>query len=72
MNETRLQVLKEADRNPKSRSYLMVKQDDPPDLIVVLYDFDPSGSRQALFRLFDDLDRYVQNDSYEGYNSGCT
>ncbi len=44
MDETQVQVLKEAGRRAQSQSYLWVQRGGPPDERVILYDYDASRS----------------------------
>jgi transposase len=45
MDETTLQVLKEPAKLPQSNSYLWVRRGGPPDLPIILFDYDPSRSQ---------------------------
>ena len=71
MDETRVQVLKEAGKSPHSQSYLWVQRGGPPDRPIVLYDYDPSRSQDVPKRLLHDFSGYLQTDGYEGYNKVC-
>jgi transposase len=69
MDETTLQVLKEPAKLPQSNSYLWVRRGGPPDLPVLLFDYDPSRSQAVPLRLLEGYRGYVQVDGYDGYNA---
>ncbi len=69
MDETPVQVLKEAGRRAQSKSYLWVQRGGPPDDRVILYDYDPSRSGAVPQRLLAGYSGYLQSDGYEGYNA---
>ena len=69
MDETTVQVLKEAGRRAQSKSYLWVQRGGPPDGRVILYDYDPSRSGGVPVRLLSGYSGYLQTDGYEGYNA---
>ena len=69
MDETTVQVLKEAGRAPQSKSYLWVQRGGPPDRPVILYDYDPSRGQAVPTRLLEGFAGYLQSDGYEGYNA---
>jgi transposase len=68
MDETRVQVLKEPDKDPASNSYMWVQTGGPPGQSVVLFDYDPSRSGEVPARLLQDYQGYLMTDGYEGYN----
>ena len=69
MDETPVQVLREAGRRAQSKSYLRVQRGGPPDGRVILYDYDPSRSGAVPQRLLAGYSGYLQTDGYEGYNA---
>mgnify|MGYP002641079523 CR=1 FL=1 len=69
IDETPVQVLKEAGRSAQSKSYLWVQRGGPPDGRVILYDYDPSRSGGVPVRLLAGYSGYLQSDGYEGYNA---
>jgi len=69
MDETVVQVLKEKDRSPTSNSYMWVQTGGPPDMPVVLYDYDPSRSAKVPVRLLEGFNGYLMTDGYDGYNA---
>lgn len=71
MDETRLQVLKEAGRSAQSQSYLWVQRGGPPDRPILLYDYDPSRSEEVPTRLLADYAGFLQVDGYSGYDKVC-
>ena len=66
IDETPVQVLKEAGRRAQSKSYLWVQRGGPPDGRVILYDYDPSRSGAVPQRLLSGYSGYLQSDGYEG------
>ena len=69
MDETTVQVLKEAGKTAQSKSYLWVQRGGPPNHPIVLYDYDSSRSGSVPTRLLSGYDGYLQTDGYEGYNA---
>ena len=69
MDETPVQVLKEAGRRAQSKSYLWVQRGGPPAGRVILYDYDASRSGAVPQRLLAGYSGYLQTDGYEGYNA---
>lgn len=69
MDETVVQVLKEAGRRAQTKSYLWVQRGGPPDGRVILYDYDPSRGGAVPERLLADYSGYLQSDGYDGYNA---
>lgn len=71
MDETVLKVLKEPDRSVHSDKYMWVTRGGPPGQPSVLFEYDPSRSREVPLRLLDDFSGYLQTDGYAGYNAVC-
>ena len=67
MDETVVQVLKEAGKAPTSNSYMWVQSGGPPDKPVVLFDYDPSRSATVPTRLLEGFKGYLMTDGYAGY-----
>ena len=67
MDETTVQVLKEPDRPPTSKSYLWVQRGGPPDQPVILYTYAPSRSQAVAQGLLTGFAGYLQSDGYEVY-----
>jgi transposase len=71
MDETTVQVLKEPGKTATSKSYMWVQKGGPPDLPVILFDYDPSRGQQVPLRLLEGYQGYLQTDGYEGYAAVC-
>jgi hypothetical protein len=67
MDETVVQVLKEAGRKATSNSYMWVQTGGPPGKPVVLFDYDPSRSAEVPLRLLSGYKGYLMTDGYTGY-----
>ena len=71
-DETRIQVLKEPNRSPTGDKYMWVTLGGLPNQQSVLFEYDPSRSREVQLRLLDGFtDGYLQTDGYAGYNEVC-
>lgn len=68
-DETRLQVLKEPDRDPTSQSWMWVQTGGPPDHPVVLFDYTSSRAQDVPLRLLEGYQGYLMTDDYAGYNA---
>ena len=68
-DETRVQVLKEPDRDPTSQSWMWVQASGPPDRKVVLFDYTSSRAQDVPLRLLESYRGYVMTDDYAGYNA---
>lgn len=69
MDETVVQVLKEAGKAPASNSYMWVQTGGPPGKPVILHDYDPSRSGTVPVRLLAGWRGYLMTDGYDGYNA---
>jgi transposase len=69
MDETTVQVLKEAGRAATSGSYMWVQTGGPPARPVILYDYDPSRSGEVPQRLLADWRGYLMTDGYRAYDA---
>jgi hypothetical protein len=67
MDETRIQVLKEAGRSASSNSYIWVQRGGPPDQPVVLFFYDPSRGQAVAKDLLAGFSGYLQSDGFEVY-----
>jgi transposase len=67
MDETPVQVLKEPDKPPTSKSYMWVTLNGACDPAIVLYDYDPSRSQAVPARLLEHYHGYLVTDGYKGY-----
>lgn len=68
-DETRVQVLKEPDRDPTSQSWMWVQASGPPNRKVVLFDYTSSRAQDVPLRLLESYRGYVMTDDYAGYNA---
>jgi hypothetical protein len=68
-DETRVQVLKEPDRDPTSQSWMWVQASGPPERKVVLFDYTSSRAQDVPLRLLETYRGYVMTDDYAGYNA---
>jgi transposase len=68
-DETRVQVLKEQDREPSSQSWMWVQTGGLPDKPVILFDYSPSRAQEVPTRLLNGYRGYVMTDDYAGYNA---
>ncbi|TVQ50569.1 MAG: IS66 family transposase, partial [Gammaproteobacteria bacterium] len=71
MDETRLQVLKEPGKRAERQSYVWVQRGGPPAHPIVLYDYDPSRSRQVPIQVLEGFSGYLVTDGYEAYAEVC-
>lgn len=68
-DETRVQVLKEAGREPSSQSWMWVQTGGPPDRPVILFDYSTSRAQEIPLRLLAGYRGYLMTDDYAGYNA---
>ncbi|WP_053980423.1 IS66 family transposase, partial [Marinagarivorans algicola] len=68
MDETRIQVLKEADKTPESLSYMWVRRTGDKYRPIILFDYDPRRTTCAAESLLPDYMGYLQTDDYAGYH----
>lgn len=72
VDETRVQVLREAGKLAESLSYMWVRGRHYPGAPpIVLFDYDPTRSGEVAKRLFADYQGYLQADGYVGYDGVC-
>ena len=67
-DETRVQVLKEAGREPSSQSWMWVQTGGPPARPVVLFDYTTSRAQDVPLRLLEGYRGYLMTDDYAGCN----
>ncbi len=67
MDETPVQVLKEPGKTAESQSYLWVQRGGPPHAPIILFDYDPSRSREVPLRLLAGFTGILQTDGYAAY-----
>ena len=70
-DETRIQVLKEPGRPATSDKFMWVTLGGPPGQPSVLFEYDPSRSKDVPMRLIEGFSGYLQTDGYAGYNAVC-
>ena len=67
VDETPVQVLKEKDRSPSTKSYMWVRKGGPPERPVVLYHYAPSRGKAVPVELLKDWRGYLMCDGYSAY-----
>jgi transposase len=70
-DETRIQVLKEPGRPATSDKFMWVTLGGQPGQPSVLFEYDPSRSKDVPMRLIEGFSGYLQTDGYAGYNAAC-
>jgi transposase len=68
-DETRVQVLKEPDRDPSTQSWMWVQTGGPPGRPVILFDYSTSRAQDVPLRLLQGYRGYLMTDDYAGYNA---
>lgn len=68
IDETTVQVLKEPDRSPTTKSYMWVFRGGEQDNPVVLYQYHPTRSGDVAKLFTHDYQGVVQTDGYKGYD----
>jgi transposase len=68
MDETGVQVLKEAGRAADTKSYMWVRRSNEPGKPIVLFDYVPSRAGAVPLHILDDYKGYLQTDGYAGYD----
>jgi len=69
MDETTVQVLKEAGKAPESRSYLWAQMSPAPGAPIVLFDYAPTRSGEVPKRLLAGFEGTLHTDGYAGYDA---
>lgn len=67
MDETPVQVLKEAGKTAQSPSYMWVMRGGPPRQSAILYHYDPGRGQAVPQRLLDGYRGYLQTDAWQAY-----
>ena len=71
-DETRVQVLNEKGKTAQSLSYMWVRSRHGPGINpIVLFDYDPTRSKEVPKRLLEGFTGYLQVDGYAGYDEVC-
>ncbi len=68
IDETTLQVLKEPDREPTTKSYMWIFRRGDPDRPVLIYQYHQSRGSEVAREFLRDFQGYVQTDGYGGYD----
>jgi len=71
MDETRIQVLKEAGKKPTTQSWMWTTARAGPKPIII-FEYDPTRSKSVPNRLLDGFEGYLQCDGYGGYDEICS
>ncbi|MCK5921206.1 MAG: IS66 family transposase [Methylococcales bacterium] len=71
MDETTVQVLKEAGKTAQSKSYMWVRSAGPPGARMILFDYDPSRKACVPSRLLAGYEGALMVDGYSGYDAVC-
>jgi transposase len=66
-DETPLQVLKEKDRLPTTKSYMWLFIGGPPDKRTFVYQYHPTRAHQVPINFFADFKGYLHADCYSAY-----
>lgn len=68
-DETPVQVLKEEDKKPQTKSYMWLYRTGSDNKSpIILYDYKPSRSGDNAATFLKDFKGYVHSDGYQGYN----
>jgi transposase len=67
MDETRLQVMKEAGRADTAQSFMWVLRGGPPGNPVIVYRYHPSRSASIPLQYLSGYKGFLQTDGYDGY-----
>jgi len=68
VDETPVQVLEAANKTASSKSYIWVYLTGLPDNRLILYDYQPTRSSQAVNTFLADFKGHLQTDGYAGYH----
>jgi len=68
-DETIVQILKEPDKPPTSKSYMWVRVGGPPTQLIRLFHYAPSRIGVVVSELLEGYRGYLQTDDYAGYNA---
>lgn len=68
LDETAVQVLNEAGKPVTSQSCMWVRAAGPPDQSIILFEYDPSRSKQVPPKLLPEYRGAIMVDGYEGYD----
>ncbi len=71
-DETPIQVLKEEDRRPQSKSYVwLIRTGEDGGIPIILFNYTPTRARKNIEKVLQNAenDFYLMVDGYQGYNS---
>jgi len=68
IDETTLQVLKEPERPPTTKSYMWIFKRGDPERPVLIYEYHPTRSGDVVRSFLAGYQGYVQTDGYSGYD----
>ncbi|BFM18905.1 IS66-like element ISPsy5 family transposase (plasmid) [Maricurvus nonylphenolicus] len=69
MDETTVQVLREPDKTPQSKSYMWVMRGGPPEQSSIIYHYDPGRGQAVPSRLLAGYQGYLQTDAWHAYDA---
>jgi transposase len=69
MDETRVQVLKEADKTPQSQSYMWVTYAYRDRRPILLFRYHPGREGAMAWKLLEEFSGFLQTDGYAGYKA---
>lgn len=67
-DETTVQVLKEPDKKPSSKSYIWLYKTGIDEKGIAIYEYQPNRSGSHATNYLDDFSGFLQVDGYSGYN----
>ena len=68
-DETRVQVLKEPERNPQNQSFMWLYRSGEDNLpVIILYGYSPTRNGDNAAEFLDGFHGYLETDGYQGYN----
>jgi len=68
-DETRIQVLHEPERDPKTKSYMWLYRTGKDHVPIVLYAYSPTRRQEEPERFLEGFRGYLQTDGYAGYGT---
>jgi transposase len=71
IDETTVQVLKEAGKAASTKSYMWVQRGGPPTAAVILFTYASSRSQSVAEQRLEGYQGYLQTDGYAGYANVC-
>jgi transposase len=71
IDETTVQVLKEAGKKAETQSYMWVQRGGPPQQPVILFTYAATRAKTVAEDLLENYHGYLQSDGYAGYDAVC-